>query len=121
MLEILNGGLHTTVQDMGRQGGQSLGIPPSGAQDGFALRIANLLAGMPASASAHKVEHGVLLVEEEIAFDILVELCRHIDTGDGLGHRLCPLTAMWACFNNLLAQLANLRWQASLLKQPFHC
>ena len=47
MLEILNGGLHTTVQDMGRQGGQSLGIPPSGAQDGFALRIANLLAGNP--------------------------------------------------------------------------
>ncbi len=30
---------------MGRQGGQSLGIPPSGAQDGFALRIANLLVG----------------------------------------------------------------------------
>ena len=47
MLEILNGGLHTTVQNMGRQGGQSLGIPSSGAQDGFALRIANLLAGNP--------------------------------------------------------------------------
>ena len=45
MLEILQGGLHTTVQDMGRRGGQSLGIPPSGAQDGFALRIANLLVG----------------------------------------------------------------------------
>ena len=47
MLEIIKGGLHTTVQDMGRQGGQSLGIPPSGAQDGFALRIANLLVGNP--------------------------------------------------------------------------
>ena len=47
MLEILQGGLHTTVQDMGRRGGQSLGIPPSGAQDGFALRIANLLVGNP--------------------------------------------------------------------------
>ena len=47
MLEILKGGLHTTVQDMGRRGGQSLGIPPSGAQDGFALRIANLLVGNP--------------------------------------------------------------------------
>ena len=45
MFEILRGGLHTTVQDMGRRGGQSLGIPPSGAQDGFALRIANLLVG----------------------------------------------------------------------------
>lgn len=45
MIEILREGLHTTVQDMGRRGGQSLGIPPSGAQDGFALRIANLLVG----------------------------------------------------------------------------
>lgn len=47
MLEIIAGGLYTTVQDMGRQGGQCLGIPPSGAQDGFALRIANLLVGNP--------------------------------------------------------------------------
>jgi biotin-dependent carboxylase-like uncharacterized protein len=47
MLEVLQGGLHTTIQDMGRQGGQSLGIPASGAQDGFALRIANLLVGNP--------------------------------------------------------------------------
>ena len=47
MLEVLDGGLRTTVQDTGRRGGQALGIPPSGAQDGFALRIANLLAGNP--------------------------------------------------------------------------
>ena len=47
MLEVLHGGLRTTVQDMGRRGGQALGIPPSGAQDGFALRIANLLVGNP--------------------------------------------------------------------------
>ena len=47
MLEVLDGGLRTTVQDMGRCGGQALGIPPSGAQDGFALRTANLLAGNP--------------------------------------------------------------------------
>ena len=47
MLEVIHGGLRTTVQDMGRRGGQALGIPPSGAQDGFALRIANLLVGNP--------------------------------------------------------------------------
>lgn len=47
MLEVLNGGLHTTVQDMGRRGVMSLGIPPSGAQDGFALRVGNLLVGNP--------------------------------------------------------------------------
>ena len=47
MLEVLDGGIQTTVQDMGRRGGQALGIPPSGAQDGFALRIANLLVDNP--------------------------------------------------------------------------
>ena len=47
MLEVIDGGLRTTVQDMGRRGGQALGIPPSGAQDGFALRIANVLVGNP--------------------------------------------------------------------------
>ena len=57
MLEVLDGGLRTTVQDMGRRGGQALGIPPSGAQDGFALRIANLLVGNPAG--------GPLLLRED--------------------------------------------------------
>ena len=55
MLEIIAGGLHTTVQDMGRQGGQSLGIPPPGAQDGFALRIANLLADMQVQVNAARL------------------------------------------------------------------
>ena len=47
MLEVIDGGVRTTVQDMGRRAGQALGIPPSGTQDGFALRIANLLVGNP--------------------------------------------------------------------------
>ena len=47
MLEVLAGGLQTTVQDVGRQGGQAMGIPPSGAQDTFALRMANLLVRNP--------------------------------------------------------------------------
>jgi biotin-dependent carboxylase-like uncharacterized protein len=45
MLEVIEAGLQTTVQDVGRRRGQSLGIPPSGAQDGLALRLANLLVG----------------------------------------------------------------------------
>ncbi len=45
MLEVIEPGASTTVQDVGRQQGQSLGIPPSGAQDTFSLRIANLLVG----------------------------------------------------------------------------
>ncbi|MGH7897928.1 MAG: biotin-dependent carboxyltransferase family protein, partial [Candidatus Binatia bacterium] len=38
-------GLFTTVQDLGRPGFGALGVPPSGAMDAFALRLANRLVG----------------------------------------------------------------------------
>jgi allophanate hydrolase subunit 2 len=44
-LNILQPGLMTTVQDLGRTGYQSLGIGSSGALDPVALRAANLLVG----------------------------------------------------------------------------
>ncbi len=46
-IEILSPGLQTTIQDLGRFGFGRFGVPPSGALDGFSLRIANLLAGNP--------------------------------------------------------------------------
>lgn len=42
---ILNPGLMTTVQDLGRSGFHNLGIGTSGALDPVALRLANLLVG----------------------------------------------------------------------------
>ncbi len=46
MFKIINKGLLTTVQDVnGRQGFQYLGFPPSGAMDGLALTIGNVLVG----------------------------------------------------------------------------
>jgi biotin-dependent carboxylase-like uncharacterized protein len=45
LIRVRNGGLSTTVQDAGRFGLYHLGIPPSGALDGFSYRIANLLVG----------------------------------------------------------------------------
>lgn len=45
MLEVLAGGLQTTVQDLGRPGFLRTGLPPSGAFDTFALRAGNLLVG----------------------------------------------------------------------------
>ena len=42
---VRGGGLYTTVQDTGRNGYYSLGIPPSGAMDQFSYRVANMLAG----------------------------------------------------------------------------
>jgi biotin-dependent carboxylase-like uncharacterized protein len=44
-LRVLNPGLHTTVQDLGRIGYQALGVPVSGALDGLALRLGNALVG----------------------------------------------------------------------------
>lgn len=45
MIEVVEGGLSTTVQDEGRFGLYHLGMPPSGALDGFSYRAANLLVG----------------------------------------------------------------------------
>lgn len=45
VLRVVQPGLHTTVQDLGRIGSQRLGIPVSGALDPVALRIANAIVG----------------------------------------------------------------------------
>ena len=45
MIEVIEGGIFTTVQDTGRYGYQQYGVPVSGALDQFALRVANLLVG----------------------------------------------------------------------------
>jgi antagonist of KipI len=45
VIEVLDGGMLTTVQDAGRFGFQRYGVPVSGAMDLFALRAANRLAG----------------------------------------------------------------------------
>jgi KipI family sensor histidine kinase inhibitor len=44
-IEVLDGGMLTTVQDTGRAGYQRFGVPVAGAMDVFALRCANRLAG----------------------------------------------------------------------------
>ena len=46
MIEVLEGGIQTTVQDFpGRQGLLDQGICPAGPFDNFAFRLANLLVG----------------------------------------------------------------------------
>jgi biotin-dependent carboxylase-like uncharacterized protein len=44
-IRIVNSGLSTTVQDLGRPGYYNIGIPLSGGMDRFALRVANILVG----------------------------------------------------------------------------
>lgn len=45
VVKVLEPGFQTTIQDGGRPGFLAKGIPPSGAQDVWSLRLANLLVG----------------------------------------------------------------------------
>jgi allophanate hydrolase len=54
-LTVLSPGLHTTVQDLGRIGYQDIGVPVSGALDGFGLRLANALVGNPQGTAALEI------------------------------------------------------------------
>ena len=51
-LVVEQGGLFTTVQDLGRPGYRRFGLPQSGAMDPLALRVTNLLLGNPQDAAA---------------------------------------------------------------------
>ncbi len=45
LLEIVEPGILASVQDVGRQGYRQIGVAPSGAADGYACRVGNLLVG----------------------------------------------------------------------------
>src|SRR5216110_4091145 len=52
VIEVLEPGLFSTVQDLGREGFGPMGVSPSGAADALALRIGNKLLGNPEDAAA---------------------------------------------------------------------
>jgi len=52
---VLQPGLLTTIQDLGRYGYESQGVPTSGAMDEFAFRVANILLGNEENAPALEI------------------------------------------------------------------
>ncbi|MGE5619479.1 MAG: biotin-dependent carboxyltransferase family protein [Sphingomonadaceae bacterium] len=80
-LEVLEPGLLTTVQDLGRVGYQRWGIPTAGAMDPFALKAANALVGNPPAAACLEIT----LQGPRIRF---TEGCAIAVTGGDLGARL---------------------------------
>src|SRR5476649_2684499 len=70
LIEVVKPGLATSVQDTGRQGYYYVGIPPSGALDQFALRVANLLVGNSEDAAA--LECTLLGPELEFSADTVI-------------------------------------------------
>jgi biotin-dependent carboxylase-like uncharacterized protein len=57
MLKVIEPGLLTTVQDLGRFGWYHIGMPPSGAMDSFAFRVANLLVGNTEDAAGLEITY----------------------------------------------------------------
>lgn len=57
-LRIIEPGLLTTIQDLGRAGSAALGVAPSGALDRGALRTANRLVGNPEGTAGLEVTMG---------------------------------------------------------------
>jgi len=55
LLEIIKGGLLTTVQDLGRPGRQHAGVVVGGAADSLSARLANLLAGNPEGSAVLEI------------------------------------------------------------------
>lgn len=51
MIEVHDPGFSTTVQDTGRFGHYHIGVPPSGAMDQFAHKVANYLVGNEVTAA----------------------------------------------------------------------
>lgn len=109
-LTILQPGLQTSVQDLGRTGFQAFGVPVCGALDPLALRIANRLVGNDENAAAlecrlagpgFKVEQGPLRLavagaNVSIEIEHAGEIQRHsgwraIDVPQGACVRIGPL------------------------------
>ncbi|SHM82606.1 biotin-dependent carboxylase uncharacterized domain-containing protein [Caldanaerovirga acetigignens] len=67
---VLQPGLFTTIQDLGRYGYESQGVPTSGAMDEFAFRVANILLGNEENAPA--LEITVLGPTLEVLEDVAV-------------------------------------------------
>jgi antagonist of KipI len=60
VIEILEGGFFSTVQDNGRYGYRKYGVPICGAMDSYALRVGNILVGNFDGAAAIEVTLGGL-------------------------------------------------------------
>ena len=76
-LQVLAPGLHTTVQDLGRPGYQAIGVPVSGALDGFSLRLANALVGNPPGTPVLEV------LMSGLTFEVAAETARVALAGVG--------------------------------------
>ena len=79
MVEVLEAGGLVTVQDGGRSGWRSFGVPASGPMDLFAFRAANILVGNPPDTAALEFGGGDLVLRP--AYDCVIAVA-------GVGYNL---------------------------------
>lgn len=72
-VKVIRAGMLTTVQDLGRRGHLSEGVPLGGAADPFALRVSNLLVGNAEDAPA--LEITLIGPELEFGEDAWIAVC----------------------------------------------
>jgi biotin-dependent carboxylase-like uncharacterized protein len=72
VLEVVSPGLLTTVQDFGRPGLESMGVPRGGAADPLGLAVANLVVGNEPGAAA--IECTILGPELRVLLDVTIGL-----------------------------------------------
>src|SRR5690625_2464706 len=58
MIDVIQAGFYSSVQDLGRQGYRHIGVGLSGAMDSLALSVANLLVGNPSDAAGLEITMG---------------------------------------------------------------
>ena len=58
IIKIINKGMLSTIQDLGRVGYKQYGVPQSGAMDSYALRVANILVDNDENTPVIEVTYG---------------------------------------------------------------
>jgi biotin-dependent carboxylase-like uncharacterized protein len=96
MVKVIEPGLLTTGQDLGRFGWYHIGMPPSGAMDNFAFRVANLLVGNSEDAAGLEITYigPTLEVQQETLVAVTgAEISFSINDRPGVlwkAHRVAP-------------------------------
>lgn len=83
MIEIIEPGQQTTIQDLGRHGWSQYGVSPSGAADSGSSRLANRLVGNAESAATLEILMGGLVARFEDAVTFALAGARCPATLDG--------------------------------------
>lgn len=100
-VQVIRGGLLTTVQDLGRFGAQRFGVPVSGAMDRRSLSVANRLVGNADKSAALEIT----LVGPVLQFksDSLIAICGG-DLGAVIGGKAVPMNRpVWVARGSRLA------------------